>query len=218
MVSLSPVSNTGLLPFEEGIDMLDDPIADMIAARARAQQLDDPYADVCFLATVTSEGQPEVRAIALRDIEAQGIGLLINTNSPKWRQLEAAGQYTLQVFWATVQRQYRIQGQVALMEAERLQYYWSRKGYHSRLLEVYYEAVEPQSQALRSREALLDGMRALRAQYPDRDSIPLPASLVGVYLYPMTIDAWHGSPDDRLHDRRLFTRTEQGWRSSVLVP
>ncbi len=190
----------------------------MIAARARARQFNDPYVDVCFLATVTSEGQPEVRAIALRDIEAQGIALLINTNSPKWRQLQPAGQYSLQLFWATVQRQYRVQGRLAPMEAERLQQYWARKGYHSRLLEAYYEAVEPQSQAIPSRQVLLDGMQTLKHRYPDRESIPLPASLQGVYLDPMSIDVWHGSPADRLHDRRLFIRTETGWRSCVLVP
>jgi pyridoxamine 5'-phosphate oxidase len=198
--------------------MLADPMADMIAARARARHLDDPYVDVCFLATVTPEGQPAVRAIALRDIEAQGIALLLNANSPKWQQLQANGQYALQLLWATVQRQYRVQGRVEQMETERVQQYWDRKGYESRLLEAYYEAVEPQSQALLSREALLDGMQALRSRYPDRDCVPLPASLRGVYLYPMTIDVWHGSPVDRLHDRRLFTRTETGWRSCVLVP
>ena len=198
--------------------MLADPIADMIAARARARQLDDPYVDVCFLATLTSEGQPAVRAIALRDIEAQGIGLLINANSPKWEQLEATGQYALQVFWATVQRQYRVQGRLASMAPERLQHYWARKGYHSRLLEVYYEEVKSQSQVVSSREAFLDSVQMLEARYPEREDIPLPGSLRGIYLYPMTIDVWHGSPADRLHDRRLFTRTETGWHSCILVP
>jgi pyridoxamine 5'-phosphate oxidase len=198
--------------------MLADPIADMIAARARARQLEDPYVDVCFLATVTSEGAPAVRAIALRDIEVQGIALLINAHSPKWQQLEANGHYALQLFWATVQRQYRVQGRLEAMAAERLQHYWARKGYYSRLLEVYYEEIEPQSQALASREALLDGIQALEARYPVRERIPQPASLRGVYLYPLTIDVWHGSPADRLHDRRLFRRTEKGWRSGVLVP
>ncbi len=198
--------------------MLADPIADMIAARARARQLGDPYVDVCFLATVTPEGAPAVRAIALRDIERQGVSLLINANSPKWQQLEATGQYVLQVFWATVQRQYRVQGHLEAMDAERLQSYWDRKGYHSRLMEMYYEEVEPQSRAVSSREALRDRMTTLGTHYPGREQIPLPASLRGVYLYPMTIDVWHGSPADRLHDRRLFTRMEHGWSSSVLVP
>jgi len=201
-----------------GIDMLADPMADMIDARTRARHLGDPYVDVCFLATVTSKGQPAVRAIALRDIEAQGIALLINANSPKWGQLEANGYCALQVFWATVQRQYRVQGRLDAMDAERLQYYWTRKGYQSRLLEAYYEEVASQSQVLASREQLWAGINTLKTRYPERDNIPLPASLRGIYLYPMHIDVWHGSPDDRLHHRWLYTRTEQGWSNCVLVP
>ncbi len=199
---------------------LADPIADMIAARARARQLADPYVDVCFLATATSDGQPEVRAIALRDIEPEGIDLLINASSPKWHQLKATGQYTLQIFWAAVQRQYRVQGRLELMQAERLQHYWARKGYYSRLMEVYYEEVEPQSHPLSSRKTFLDGMQALGARYPDREDMALPVSLRGICLYPITVDVWHGSPADRWHDRRLFTRTESesGWSSCVLVP
>lgn len=198
--------------------MLADPIADMLAARARARQLGDPYVDVCFLATVTDIGQPRSRAIALRDIDAQGIALLINENSPKWQELWSSSQYTLQVFWATVQRQYRVEGDWAPMTTARLQQYWARKGYESRLLEVYYETEQPQSEILASREALLDGIQALKRRYPSRESIPLPASLRGIYLDPMVVDVWHGSPADRLHDRRLFTRTETGWTSCVLVP
>ena len=198
--------------------MLADPIADMIAARAQARQWRDPYVDVSFLATLTPEGTPAVRAIALRDIEAAGLALLISANSPKWRQLQANGQCALQVFWATVQRQYRIEGRVDDMPPERLQRYWDRKGYRSRLLEVYYEEVAPQSQELASREQLLQGMEDLIERYPERRDLALPEALRGVYLYPLRIDVWHGSPADRLHDRRLFTREAHGWSSCVLAP
>ncbi len=198
--------------------MLADPIADMLAARARARQLGDPYVDVCFLATVTSDGHPDSRAIALRDIDARGMALLINANSPKWQQLTANGHYALQVFWATVQRQYRVQGRLEPMEDARLQQYWARKGYDSRLLEVYYETERHQSETLASSETLRDGIQSLKHRYPESASIPQPASLRGIYLYPTTIDVWHGSPADRLHDRRLFTRSEAGWHSCVLVP
>lgn len=126
--------------------MLADPIADMSAARARARQLGDPYVDVCFLATVTDAGQPTSHAIALRDIDAPGIALLINANSPTWQHLMANGQYALLVFWAMIQRQYRIQGRLEPMEAARLRQYWARKGYDSRLLEAYYETARHQSE------------------------------------------------------------------------
>ena len=198
--------------------MLADPVADILAARAQARQLRDPYVDICFFATVSVSGAPEVRAIALRDIDARGFGLLINANSPKWQQVSATGQCSLHLLWATVQRQYRVSGRLEPMEAERLQQYWERKGHASRLLEHYYEAVQPQSQPLPSRKALVEGIDALKQRYPDAERVPLAASLRGIDLYPTRIDAWHGSPVDRLHDRRLFTRTEAGWSCEILVP
>jgi pyridoxamine 5'-phosphate oxidase len=159
-----------------------------------------------------------VRAISLRDIDARGFGLLLNVTSPKWQQLSAHGQCSLHILWSTVRRQYRVYGRMDPMEPERLRQYWNRKGYGSRLLELYYETWQAQSQPIPSRAYLLQGMEELKRRYPDKDTVPLPNSLQGVYLYPAEIDVWHGSPEDRLHDRRLFTRTATGWSFSTLVP
>jgi pyridoxamine 5'-phosphate oxidase len=195
-----------------------DPIAEIIAAREEARRHNDPHVDVCFLATVTTEGRPEVRAISLRDIDAKGVGLLLNTTSPKWRQLSASGQCCLHMLWSTVRRQYRLYGRLEPMEPERLRLYWARKGLGSRLLEHYYDAFHAQSQPIPSRAYLLQGIDELKRHYPHKDTVPMPSTLQGVYLYPMEIDVWHGSPEDRLHDRRLFTRIETGWSFRTLVP
>lgn len=196
-----------------------DPVAEIIEARQAARQQHDPHVDVCFLATVTAQGRPEVRAVSLRDIDARGFGLLLNTTSPKWQQL-MAGQCCLHMLWSTVRRQYRVYGHLEAMEPERLQQYWQRKGHGSRLLEHYYEAFHAQSQPIPSRDYLLQGMAALARRYPTRDTVPVPATLQGVYLFPTEIDSWHGAPEpqDRLHDRRLWTRTDTGWSSCLLVP
>ena len=198
-----------------------DPVAEIIAARQEARQHYDPHVDVCFLATVTTQGRPEVRAVSLRGIDAQGFGLLLNTTSPKWQQLTAAnGQCCLHMLWSTVRRQYRVYGRLDPMAPERLQQYWQRKSHGSRLLEYYYEACHTQSQPIPSREYLLQGIAELTRRYPTREAVPFPETLKGVSLYPTEIDVWHGSPDpeDRLHDRRLFTRTDAGWSFCTLVP
>jgi pyridoxamine 5'-phosphate oxidase len=173
---------------------------------------------VCFFATATAQGRPEVRAISLRDIDANGFSLLINEHSPKWQQYAAREQCALHLFWATVQRQYRVYGRLEPMPLERLQQYWNRKGHPSRLLEHYYESFEAQSQPIASRDVLLQGIATLQQHYPRAEMTPLADSLRGVYLYPTGIDVWHGSPEDRLHDRREFTRTDTGWSSRLLVP
>lgn len=197
---------------------MSDPILAIQGAREQARQLRDPYVDVCFLATASATGQPEVRAISLRDIDAaQGFALLISELSPKWQQL-TAGSCSLHMLWITVQRQYRVYGRLEPMESERLQHYWDRKVHASRLLEHYYELFHPQSHPIASYDTLLEGIDALRQRYPHAEAVPVTAALRGVYLYPTAIDVWHGSPADRLHDRHLYTRDETGWSSQSLVP
>jgi len=195
-----------------------DPVAEIIDARQEARQHHDPHVDVCFLATVTTQGRPEVRAVSLRDIDAKGFGLLLNTTSPKWQQL-TAGQCCLHMLWSTVRRQYRVYGRIEAMKPERLQQYWQRKGHGSRLLEHYYETFHAQSQPIPSRSYLLAGIAELMQRYPTKETMPVPPeTLRGVYLSPTEIDVWHGSPEDRLHDRRLYTRTDTGWSYCTLVP
>lgn len=197
--------------------MTRDPVAEIVDARVQARARRDLQVDVCFLATVTADGRPEARAVSLRDIDERGFGLLLNELSPKWRQLSGPGGCSLLILWSTVRRQYRVRGHVAPMEPERRRVYWERKTLGSRLLEHYYADMHPQSTPIPSRQHLLDGIAALERRYPDKDAVPLPDTLRGVYLIPEEIDAWHGA-EDRLHDRRLFTRTPTGWTSRTLVP
>jgi len=198
--------------------MTADPVAEVVAARDEARRRSDPHVDVCVLATATAAGRPEARAVSLRDIDARGFGLLLNVTSPKWRQIEATGQCALLILWSAVRRQYRVHGDIRPMEPGRVLEYWMRKDRGSRLLEHYYGAFHPQSEPIPSRDYLLRGIAELGRRHPRTDALLPPDTLHGIYLFPTEIDVWHGSPEDRLHDRRLFTRTEAGWSSRTLVP
>jgi len=198
--------------------MTDDPVAGIVAMRAEARRRQDAHVDVCFLATVGARGRPEARPVSLRDIDADGFGLLLNTHSPKWRQIEEGGQCSLTILWSTVGRQYRVYGTLRPMNPDRLRFWWERKALGSRLLEHYYEACKAQSEPVGSRAEFLDGIAELGRRHPDAASIAPPEGLRGVCLRPTEIDVWHGSPADRLHDRRLFKRTGDTWTSETLVP
>lgn len=194
-----------------------DPIQEIVEQRQRARELRDPLAEVCYLITVASADRGEARALTLRDVSEHGVGVLINRTSPKWRQLSQTGTATILIHWPTVRRQYRIWGAIAPMEAEQVDAYWRRKSLGSKLLEHYYTEFQPQSGAVASREEFLSGIDALRRRYPDRDAVPPPASLAGIYVTPREIEVWHGS-EERLHDRRRYRRSETGWEGTTLVP
>ena len=98
-----------------------------------------------------------------------------------------------------------------------MQRYWREKVHESRLLDLYYERVQPQSSRVASREAFLAEIERLRREHPTADAVPRTPLLHGVYLVPFDVEAWHGSLD-RLHARHRYTRTATGWREEVLVP
>jgi pyridoxamine 5'-phosphate oxidase len=198
-------------------DWTSDPIREITDEREHARARGDMLVDVCYVVTVAAADRAEARAVTLRDVSDRGIGLLISRTSPKWRQISASGTVALLIHWPTVRRQYRIWGGTVPMDAERLDAYWRRKSHGSMLLEHYYTAFHPQSAPIASRDEFLTGIETLRRQYPDRASVPAPASLAGVYLVPREIEIWHGS-EERLHDRRIFRRTGSGWESTTLVP
>jgi pyridoxamine 5'-phosphate oxidase len=195
-----------------------DPIAEIVAAREEARRRKDAHVDVCFLVTVGDHGRPEARPISLRDVDEGGFGLVLNALSPKWRQIEEGGQCSLCILWSSVERQYRVYGELRAMDPDRLRFWWDRKVLGSRLLEHYYEAYAPQSAPVPSRAAFLEGIAELGRRWTNAADVPPPGSLRGVCLWPTEIDVWHGSPSDRLHDRRLFKRTADGWMAETLVP
>jgi pyridoxamine 5'-phosphate oxidase len=194
-----------------------DPILEIKHERERARGAGDPLTDVCYLVTVASAERAEARALTLRDITERGVGVLINRTSPKWQQLSRTGTATVLIHWPSVRRQYRIWGGIASIEPELVDAYWRRKSHGSKLLERYYTEFVPQSAPIASREEFLAGIESLRGRYPDRDQIPPPQSMAGIYVVPREIETWHGS-EERLHDRRLFHRSGAEWSCATIVP
>lgn len=194
-----------------------DPIGEIVEERERARLRGDPLVDVCYLVTVASADRGEARALTLRDVSHRGIGALINRTSPKWRQLSQTGTATILIHWPSVRRQYRVWGAVAPMDPAQVDAYWRRKTHGSKLLEYYYSEFQVQSGPVASREDFLAGIEALRRRYPDPEAMPVPATLVGIYVVPREIEAWHGS-EERLHDRRVFRKAGTVWEASTLVP
>lgn len=195
-----------------------DPLAEMRAARENARGLGDPYADVAFLVTAGGDGLPEGRALTLRDVTDRGPGVLINRTSPKWRAIEAAGRAGLLIYWASVRRQYRVRGRVEPMEPAEVRRLWGLKSHGARLLENYYGEILPQSHPVPSRGAFLEGIERLRRRWPDGEAVPRPETLAGIRIVPGEVETWHGAGEDRLHDRRLYVRSEAGWSMTTLVP
>ncbi|MCG5535132.1 pyridoxamine 5'-phosphate oxidase [Ectothiorhodospira mobilis] len=171
-----------------------------------------PDATAMVLATADARGQPHARAVLLKHVDARGLCWYSNDESPKGRQLAENPAATLLFFWAALERQIRVEGRVErLPEAEAEAYFHSRPR-ESRLAAV----ASRQSTPVDSREALEQRLEAVRRQYPE-GPVPRPPHWIGYRLVPQRLEFWQGR-ENRLHDRFLYTRNQDGWDIQRLMP
>ncbi|CAA0104062.1 Pyridoxine/pyridoxamine 5'-phosphate oxidase [Zhongshania aliphaticivorans] len=184
----------------------------------QAKSLDDANAPYCTLATVSAVGQVSVRTLVLREVTATSFLIFINDSSPKWQDIQHSNNVELHVFWPSLLQQYRIRGECHSVPVELIQQHWARKPYDAKILDHYYQDVQPQSSGLDSREALLKGINEIKRRYPNDADIPYPANARGVEITANYIEVWHSSTSERLHHRSLYQLKEANWDQQILVP
>ena len=193
------------------------PMAILAEDRERARALSDPLADLCWLATVDAQGQPALRTLVVREIDAHAVRIFINRSSPKWAELHASGRFELLCYYPGLRRQYRLRGRIAELDQAMVHRSWRAKPYATRLLDWYYQHERRQSALLPSREELIAGHRRMQVRYPDPDAMPAPEGVRGLALVAQRVERLDldRSP---VHERRAFTLDEGTWREVPMVP
>ena len=192
--------------------MADDPFAlfDAWFAEAKAAEINDPEA--MALATSTPDGRPSVRIVLLKGHGPQGFDFYTNLDSRKGAELYADPRAALLFHWKSLRRQVRVEGPVELIPAEESDMYFATRGRDSQI----GAWASDQSRPLESREAFERRCEEVRTRYEGRD-VPRPERWGGFRIRPETLEFWSDRPN-RLHERRLFTRTARGWDEGLLYP
>ena len=185
----------------DGIFAGDDPVA--IAARwleeATASEPEDSNA--IALATVDSDGLPNVRMVLLKEIEIGQGAFVFYTNfeGKKGRELAANPQAAFVMHWKSLRRQVRVRGPVERVSDEQADVYYASRSLQSRL----GAWASAQSRPLESRGALMAEVAKVTASKgvsPRR-----PPFWGGFRIRPVEIELWADGAF-RLHDRFRFTR------------
>lgn len=194
-------------------------LEEAFAAREQA----NPHA--IALATVDAEGQPAVRMVLCKAIEADPGGLVFFTDrsSHKGRALAHHPRAEACFHFGPQGRQVRMAGRVApTSEAESDAYFATRP------LDSQLGAwASRQSEPLASREALLGAIAETATRFgvapggdEPSDRVPRPPEWGGYRLVATRVELWHSRPG-RAHDRAAWTR-EQGnaspWSVTRLNP
>ncbi|HSM59741.1 MAG TPA: pyridoxamine 5'-phosphate oxidase [Longimicrobiales bacterium] len=170
------------------------------------------HPDAMALATADASGAPSVRMVLLKAVDERGFVFYTNYDSRKAAELEASPRAALCAYWAVLERQVRVEGSVERVSEEESQAYFSSRPRGSRI----GAWASRQSQELPDRSELEERVRTLESRYAGED-VPLPPFWGGYLVRPSRIEFWQGRAD-RLHDRLVFERREDGWQTRRLYP
>lgn len=195
------------------IPVTEDPIAffrDWMA-EARGNELNDSNA--MSLATVDSDGLPDVRIVLLKDISDAGFSFFTNLQSTKGRQLAAHPKAALCLHWKSLRRQVRMRGTITRVSEAEADTYFASRAAQSRISAI----ASDQSRPLLDRAMFEQRIAEVSEVYGDGPDIPRPEFWGGFRLAPTEIEFWQDQAF-RMHDRLRYTRDGDGWTTTRLYP
>src|SRR6476469_195332 len=180
---------------------------DEAVERSQAQaDVPEPYA--LSVATVDGAGRPNVRTVLMRFFDERGPGFVTGTQSTKGLEIAATGGIAASLTWPAMYRAIRFRGVAQELDRAEVEGYFGSRPWASRISAW----ASRQSQPIEGRAGLEEAYARYAAQWPDRgnpDDVPVPDFSGGYRLVCDEVEFWGGRAN-RLHDRLVFTRVDEG--------
>jgi len=167
---------------------------------ATASEPNDPNA--LALATVDTDGLPDVRMVLLKGFDERGFVFYTNFESAKGEEILSSMKAAMCFHWKSLRRQVRVRGPVEqVSDAEADEYYASR----ARGSRIGAWASK-QSQPLSSKMALMESVAKEGVKHGTNPKRP--PFWGGYRIVPTEIEFW-AAGEFRLHDRFRWTRSTE---------
>ena len=190
----------------------EDPFALFAAWFKEAEEKEANDHNAMAVATVGEDGMPSLRMVLLKGVDDGGFVFYTNLESRKGRQLGASPKAALLFHWKSLRRQVRIEGAVQVVSDEEADAYFATRHKDSQI----GAWASKQSRPLEGRFALEKEVARCAAKYA-LGRVPRPPFWSGFRIVPQRIEFWHEGAF-RLHDRLVYHRQDEGWRTERLFP
>ena len=189
-----------------------DPITRFQAWLAEAEKSEPNDPNAMALASADGNGMPNVRMVLLKGVDELGFVFYTNFESVKGEELQTNPQAALCFHWKTLRRQFRIQGAIEVVSEGEADGYFASRAKDSQI----GAWASQQSRPLEDRFALEKAVAKFAAKHA-LGKVPRPPYWSGFRLVPQRLEFWTDKPF-RLHDREIFHRDGDGWRTEKLSP
>lgn len=192
--------------------MTTDPFAlfDAWYAEAHTSEINDSNA--MAIATSDAEGRLGLRMVLLKGHGPDGFIFYTNQQGRKAADIAANPRVALLFHWKSLRRQVRIEGPVSTVRTADADAYFATRSRDSQL----GAWASDQSRPLDSRATFEARFAEMQARF-EGGPVPRPPHWSGYRVTPLQIEFWQDR-EHRLHERRLFTRTDDGWVEGMLYP
>ena len=173
----------------------------------------DPNA--ALVSSVDAEGNPNARVILIKDVSNKGFVFYTNYQSQKGKELFHNNKGHLTWYSRAQGVSIRIQGEVQKIDASISDNYFASRDRNAQIS----ASISKQSETVESREVLDAEFKKFADDYEGKE-IPRPDHWGGVIIQPEKVEVWKSRDDykTRLHDRIVFTFSNDQWTKSRLYP
>ena len=173
----------------------------------------DPNA--ALVSSVDAEGNPNARVILIKDVSNKGFVFYTNYQSQKGKELFHNNKGHLTWYSRAQGVSIRIQGEAQKIDASISDNYFTSRDRNAQIS----ASISKQSETVESREVLDAEFKKFADDYEGKE-IPRPDHWGGVIIQPEKVEVWKSRDDykTRLHDRIVFTFSNDQWTKSRLYP